>query len=130
MMPIGIEIGSVANQNSGESYQAVKHGHEFRHLGHLHAAGEDKAHRPADHEGPDENGVVPGDSGDCGNQGDCHAQHTVEISPARGFLVTQSPEGKNEEDDCSEIGGVCKLLSHVVLRLEAIPCGTFPACAG
>ena len=130
VLPIRIEIGGVAHQNGSQPHQAVKNRHQLRHLGHLDPSGEDKAHHAAKRQRSNKNCVVPLDSSYRGNQRDCHSQHAIKISPPCGFLITQSPQCKDEENDCSEVGSVCKLVSHFLLRLEASPYETSPAFDG
>ncbi len=130
VLPVRIEKGGIAHQSGRQPHQAVKNRHQLRHLGHLDPPSENKAYHAAKRQRSNENCVVPLDSSNRGDQRNGHSQHAIKISPACGFLITQSPQCKDEENDCPEVGSVCKLVSHFLLRLEASPYETSPASGG
>ncbi len=105
--PFEVKKGGKAHQDRREPHQAVQNRDQFRHLGHLHAAGQQKSHRPAGHQsGHQEGPIAFHRSPDGGEQGNQHPGNSADISATGGFLVTQPPQGENEENDGSQVGNV------------------------
>ena len=86
-----------ANQDGGQSDQAVKHGDQFRHLRHLNALRQDQADASTDEKSYQQGRVVSRDDAKerC-QQRDRHACHAIPVTAARRLWVGEATQGQNE----------------------------------
>jgi hypothetical protein len=126
----GIDVVGKTDEHRREADHAVHQRDQFGHLRHLDGACRINTDARADHHGsndPRVTGAADVRAEDRRQNGDGHADDTVQIAAPGGFRIAQAAEAENEKDGCSEIGDRCQAFRHD----HRLPiCGTSPACAG
>ena len=107
---VQLQPGVVAHQHGGDADEAVQHGHQLGHAGHLDRAGAPGADRAADDHRDEDQGqrhaeralvavlAVAGRQDERGEQRQAHAPHAEEVAPLGGLVLRQAGQRPDEQD--------------------------------
>ena len=111
---VQIDEAVEAHQHRCHTHEAVQHGHQLGHLGHLDLECQTHADGTADHHGQDDPVNATGLRVEYGGeQGDSHTRDTEQVAMLGRFLLRQSRETEDEEHGGNDIGCCYQSLRHV-----------------
>ena len=98
-MRVRIHEAGEAHEHGRETDEAVQNSHKLRHLGHLHALGQQETNGSTDQQCKNQLDVVLRDNTENRRQQrDGHADNAVPVTPSSSFLVGQSAERQDEKN--------------------------------
>ncbi|MNP05474.1 hypothetical protein D3C76_974290 [compost metagenome] len=112
----GVQVDEAveAHQHRRHAHEAVQHGHQLGHLGHLDLERQAHADGATDDHGQDDPVHTTGFRVEHGReQGDGHPRDTEQVAMLGRFLLRQSRETEDEEHGGNDIGCCYQSLRHV-----------------
>ena len=123
---VRVHEAGITNGDRRCTHEAVQNSHQLRHLRHLHTARQNNADAATDQQHHQQNRKVLRDifTENRRQQRDRHADDSVPVAAACGFLVRQAAKGENKKYGRNDVRhGYDPCIHHSDLTY-----GTFQAC--